>query len=70
MPSDNLKTLATLLDSHFTGQLDETILYVRLGIFAIGVLFVGLVLWRLTVIFMQKKMNQRRKTSIFHRKWR
>lgn len=70
MPSDNLDSLRTTLDTQFSGQLDETMLYVRLGVFAIGVLFTGLVLWRITVIFMQKKMKQRRRTSVFQRKWK
>lgn len=69
MQLDNLDSLRTVLDSQFSGQLDETLLYVRLGVFAIGVLFTGLVLWRITVIFMQKKMKQRRRTSVFSRKW-
>jgi Ni,Fe-hydrogenase I cytochrome b subunit len=59
-----------ILNLHFSGELDQTILYVRLGVFAIGVLFTGLVLWRITVIFLQKKLKQRRRTSRFERKWR
>lgn len=59
-----------ILNTHFSGQLDETLLYVRLGIYAIGVLFTGLVLWRITVIFIQRKNKQRRRTSHFERKWR
>jgi Ni,Fe-hydrogenase I cytochrome b subunit len=59
-----------MLEEHFTGELDQTILYVRLCVFAIGVLFTGLVLWRITVIFLQKKLKQRRRTSRFERKWR
>jgi len=70
MPSDNLDALRAVLNTNFSGQLDETILYVRLGIYAVGVLFTGLVLWRITVIFMQKKMKKRRRTSVFDRKWR
>lgn len=70
MPSDNLDSLRVVLSEHFSEPVDETLLYVRLGIYAIGVLFTGLVMWRLTVIFMQKKMKQRRKTTIFRQKWR
>lgn len=69
MQSDNLDTLRITLDTQFSGPLDETMLYVKLGTYAIGVLFTGLVLWRVTVLFMQKKMKQRRRTSIFSRKW-
>ena len=70
MQSDNLDSLRIVLDTQFSGQLDETLLYVRLGVYAIGVLFTGLVLWRVTVIFMQKKMKQRRRASVFQRKWK
>jgi Ni,Fe-hydrogenase I cytochrome b subunit len=66
----NSTEIQDLLNSHFSGELDQTILYVRLGVFAIGVLFTGLVLWRITVIFLQKKLKQRRRTSRFERKWR
>jgi hypothetical protein len=70
MQSDSLDSLRIVLNQHFSGQPDETILYVRLGMYAIGVLFTGLVLWRITVIFMQRKMKQRRRTSIFQRRMR
>lgn len=70
MQSDNLDSLRYILDTQFSGQVDESILYVRLGIYAIGVLFVGLVMWRVTVILLQKKLTKRRKTSVFDRKWR
>lgn len=59
-----------ILEQHFTGELDQTLLFVRLGVFAIGVLFTGLVLWRITVIFLQKKIKQRRRTTRFERKWK
>jgi hypothetical protein len=65
-----MESLQNILNTHFSGELDQTVLYVRLGVYAIGVLFTGLVLWRITVIFMQKKFKQRRRTSRFERKWR
>lgn len=69
MPSST-EEIQQILEQHFSGQLDETLLYVRLGVYAIGVLFTGLVLWRITVIFIQRKNKQRRRTSRFERKWR
>jgi hypothetical protein len=65
-----VNSLQEILNTHFSGELDETLLYVRLSIYAVGVLFTGLVLWRITVIFMQKKFKQRRRASRFERKWR
>jgi hypothetical protein len=66
----NSTEIQNTLKEHFSGELDQTILYVKLGVYAIGVLFAGLVLWRITAIVIQKKIKQRRKTSMFERKWR
>ena len=49
-----MNSLQEILNTHFSGELDQTLLYVRLSVYAVGVLFTGLVLWRITVIFMQK----------------
>jgi len=70
MQSDNLDNLRIVLDTQFSGQLDETFLYIRLVVFATGVLFIGLVMWRVTVIFMQKKLKKKRRPSVFYRKWK
>ena len=69
MQSDNLDNLRIVLDTQFSGPLDETLLYIRLAVFATGVLFIGLVMWRVTVVFMQKKLKKRR-PSVFSRKWK
>jgi cytochrome b561 len=67
MPSTT-ENIQQLLEQHFTGALDQTFTFIKLGVYSIGVLFAGLVLWRITTLFMQKKMKQRRKTTRFSRK--
>lgn len=69
MPSTT-NNIQQVLEQHFSGELDQTFLFVKLGVYAIGVLFAGLVLWRITTLFMQKKMKQRRQTTRFSRKLR
>jgi hypothetical protein len=58
-----------LIKIHFTGQLDERMIYINLAVQALTVMFIGLLLWRLSVLFQRKKMKQRRKSSLFESKF-
>ncbi len=62
-------TLQQLVQIHFSGQLDERMIYINLAVQALTVMFIGLLLWRLSVFFQRKKMKQRRKSSIFESKF-
>ena len=68
MESVNL-SLQQLVQIHFSGQLDERMIYINLAVQAITVMFIGLFLWRLSVFFQRKKMKQRRKSSLFESKF-
>ena len=62
-------SLQQMIQIQFSGQLDERMIYINLAVQAITVMFVGLLLWRLSVLFQAKKMKQRRKSSIFESKF-
>jgi len=62
-------TIQQLVQVHFSGQLDERMIYINLAVQALTVMFIGLLLWRLSVLFQRKKMKQRRKSSIFESKF-
>ncbi|WP_343790116.1 hypothetical protein [Wandonia haliotis] len=62
-------TLQQLVQVHFSGQLDERMIYINLAVQAITVMFIGLFLWRLSVYFQRKKMKQRRRSPMFEPKF-
>lgn len=58
-------TIQDLIQSKYSGDLDQTITYINLTMQAIGVLVGGIVIWRASVAFQRKKMKERRRNPFF-----
>jgi hypothetical protein len=58
-------TIQDLIQTSYSGDLDQTITYVNLTIQAIGVLVGGIVIWRASIAFQRKKMQERRRNPFF-----
>lgn len=58
-------TLQDLIQTSYSGDLDQTITYVNLTIQAIGVLVGGIVIWRASIAFQRKKIKERRRNPFF-----
>ncbi|MEX1191286.1 MAG: hypothetical protein WED10_13740 [Brumimicrobium sp.] len=54
-----------LIKQRFTGTLNNEAEYIELIVQAFAVLVLGLVLWRLMVIFHKKKKTQRKRSGFF-----
>lgn len=54
-----------LIQHRFSGSLNNEAEYMELIVQVFGVLILGLVLWRLMVVFHRKKKRQRKKSSYF-----
>jgi hypothetical protein len=61
--------ITQLIPVYFSGQLDERMIYINLAVQAIGIMFAGILLWRLSVLFQRKKMKQRRRSTLFESKF-
>ncbi|MEN9304324.1 MAG: hypothetical protein RL264_2753 [Bacteroidota bacterium] len=58
-------TLQDWIQARYAGSLNETNLYVQLSVQAIAVLIGGLVLWRLSLAYQRKKINERKRNNYF-----
>jgi hypothetical protein len=67
-------TLQELIKGHFSGELDPSMTYINLIIQAGAVLIAGIVLWRASVIFHNRKKAQRSNGASFEtsysKQWR
>ncbi len=67
-------TIQELIQTRFTGTLNNEAEYIELLVQVFAVLVLGLVLWRLMVLFHKRKNAQRKRSSYFDtdygRKWR
>tara|TARA_B100000508_G_scaffold141097_1_gene147089 strand:+ start:201170 stop:201379 length:210 start_codon:yes stop_codon:yes gene_type:complete len=63
-----------LIQNRFSGELNNEAEYIELLVQVFGVLVLGLVLWRMMVIFHKKKKAKRKRSSYFdtefRRNWR
>lgn len=57
-------TFQNLIQTSYSGDLDQTVTYVNLTIQAIGVLVGGIVIWRASIAFQRKKNERTSKKSI------
>ncbi len=54
-----------LILQKYTGALDETFIYINIGTQAIAVLIGGLVLWRLSLMYQRRKIQERQRNNYF-----
>jgi hypothetical protein len=54
-----------LILSKYSGELDQTFVYVNIATQAIAVLIGGLVLWRLSLMYQRKKIQERQRNNYF-----
>lgn len=63
-----------LIQRRFSGELNNEAEYIELLVQVFGVLVLGLVLWRMMVIFHKKKKAKRKRSTFFdtefRRNWR
>lgn len=67
-------TIQELIQTRFSGELNNENIYIELMVQVIAVLVVGLILWRLMVAFHRKKNASRKRKTYFDteysKKWR
>ena len=67
-------TIQQLIKTSFSGQADQSYVYMNLMMQAGGVLIAGIVMWRLSAYFHKKKLAQRQNgqsfESRFSKEWR
>jgi hypothetical protein len=67
-------SIQDLIQQRFTGTINNEAEYIELLVQVFAVLVLGLVLWRLMVLFHKRKNAQRKRSSYFDsefsRKWR
>jgi hypothetical protein len=54
-----------LILQKYAGSLDETFIYVNIGTQAIAILISGLVLWRLSLMYQRRKIQERQRNNYF-----
>lgn len=66
--------IQTLIKHRFSGELNNESEYIELLVNVFGVLVLGLVMWRLMVLFHKKKNAKRKRSnyfeSSFSKKWK
>lgn len=63
-------TTQELIQQRFSGTLNNEVEYIDLLVQVFAVLIIGLILWRMIVIFHKKKNAKRKKSTYFESKWK
>ncbi len=67
-------TIQQLIQVKFSGELEQTSMYVNIAIQAIAVLIGGIVVWRASNAYHKKKQKERQRNTFFEtpysREWR
>ena len=58
-------TIQTLIKAKYAGSLSDMQIYVNLAIQAAGVLFGGIVLWRISTVMHKRKIKSRNRKQFF-----